>query len=71
MTPAAALFIRTLASEQVDLLGLPKGGFVAGVITEEEPHLVRKVILAGTGPSRGPASTRSRHSPSRPHSRAP
>jgi pimeloyl-ACP methyl ester carboxylesterase len=70
MARDAVLFIQALGFEQVDLLGLSMGGFVAQVIAAEKPRLVRKVILAGTGPAGAPASTRSRHSPSRPRSRA-
>ncbi|WP_406437389.1 alpha/beta hydrolase [Streptomyces sp. NBC_01613] len=54
MARDAALFIRALGFDQVDLLGLSMGGFIAQVIAEEEPRLVRKVILAGTGPAGGP-----------------
>ena len=39
--------------EQVDLLGFSLGGMVAQVIVEAEPKLVRKLILAGTGPAGG------------------
>ena len=46
-------FIRALGFDQVDLLGFSMGGFVAQVIAEEQPDLVRKVILAGTGPAGG------------------
>ncbi|MEU5340452.1 MULTISPECIES: alpha/beta hydrolase [unclassified Streptomyces] len=54
MARDAVLFIRALGFDQVDLLGLSMGGFIAQVIAAEEPHLVRKVILAGTGPAGGP-----------------
>lgn len=54
MARDAALFIRALGFDQVDLLGLSMGGFIAQVVAAEEPHLVRKVILAGTGPAGGP-----------------
>ncbi len=53
MARDAVLFIRALGFEQVDLLGLSLGGFVAQVMAEEEPLLVRKVILASTGPAGG------------------
>ncbi|MFI1360146.1 alpha/beta fold hydrolase [Streptomyces sp. NPDC020898] len=53
MARDTALFVRALGFEQVDLLGLSLGGFIAQVIAEEEPLLVRKVILAGTGPAGG------------------
>ncbi|NKE60200.1 alpha/beta hydrolase [Lentzea sp. PSKA42] len=53
MARDAIAFIRALGHDQVDLLGFSLGGFVAQVIAEEEPHLVRKLILAGTGPAGG------------------
>ncbi|MGW2386334.1 alpha/beta fold hydrolase [Streptomyces sp. NPDC001658] len=53
MARDAVLFIRALGFDQVDLFGLSMGGFVAQVIAAEEPDLVRKVILAGTGPAGG------------------
>ncbi|MGW3689531.1 alpha/beta fold hydrolase [Streptomyces sp. NPDC005125] len=56
MARDAVLFIRAL--DQVDLLGLSMGGFIAQIIAEEEPRLVRKVILAGTGPAGGPGIDR-------------
>lgn len=58
MARDAVLFIRALGFDQVDLLGLSMGGFIAQVIAEEEPRLVRKVILAGTGPAGGPGIDR-------------
>jgi pimeloyl-ACP methyl ester carboxylesterase len=45
--------IRALGFDQVDLLGLSMGGFITQVIAQEEPQLVRKIILAGTGPAGG------------------
>lgn len=53
MARDAVLFIRALGFEQVDLLGLSMGGFIAQVIAAEEPQLVRRVVLAGTGPAGG------------------
>lgn len=53
MARDAIAFIRALGYDQVDLLGFSLGGFVAQVIAEEEPHLVRRLILAGTGPAGG------------------
>ncbi|WP_234046029.1 alpha/beta fold hydrolase [Streptomyces adelaidensis] len=53
MAGDAVRFIRALGFDQVDLLGLSMGGFIAQVIAGEEPRLVRKVILAGTGPAGG------------------
>jgi pimeloyl-ACP methyl ester carboxylesterase len=53
MADDAVAFIRALGHEQVDLLGFSLGGGVAQVITLEHPELVRRVILAGTGPAGG------------------
>jgi pimeloyl-ACP methyl ester carboxylesterase len=53
MARDAVAFIRALGLEQVDLLGFSLGGFVSQVIAQEEPQLVRKMILAGTGPAGG------------------
>ncbi|WP_323187389.1 alpha/beta hydrolase [Streptomyces sp. NBC_00268] len=58
MARDAVLFIQALGFDQVDLLGLSMGGFIAQVIAEEEPRLVREVILAGTGPAGGPGIDR-------------
>lgn len=53
MARDAIAFIRALGFEQVDLLGFSLGGFVSQVIALEEPQLVRRMILAGTGPAGG------------------
>jgi pimeloyl-ACP methyl ester carboxylesterase len=53
MAQDAVAFIRALGLEKVDLLGFSLGGFISQVIAQEEPRLVRKVILAGTGPAGG------------------
>ena len=53
MAKDAKAFIRALGFDRVDLLGFSMGGFVAQVIAEEQPDLVRKIILAGTGPAGG------------------
>src|SRR6266852_9843570 len=53
MARDAVAFIRALGFDQVDLLALSMGGFIAQVIAQEEPRLVRKIILAGTGPAGG------------------
>lgn len=53
MARDAIAFIRALGYDQVDLLGFSLGGMVAQVIAEEEPQLVRRLILAGTGPAGG------------------
>jgi pimeloyl-ACP methyl ester carboxylesterase len=53
MATDAVAFIRALGLEQVDLLGFSMGGMIAQVIAHNQPHLVRKMILAGTGPAGG------------------
>jgi pimeloyl-ACP methyl ester carboxylesterase len=47
------MFIRALGFDQVDLHGFSMGGMIAQVIAEDEPDLVRKLILTGTGPAGG------------------
>jgi pimeloyl-ACP methyl ester carboxylesterase len=53
MAHDGAAFIRALGLDRVDLLGFSMGGMVTQVIAQEEPQLVRKMILAGTGPAGG------------------
>src|SRR5437667_2407916 len=53
MASDAVSFIRALGFEQVDLFGFSMGGMIAQVIAQAEPQLVRKIILAGTGPAGG------------------
>ncbi len=53
MARDALTFIRALGFDQVDLFGFSMGGMIAQVIAHEEPRLVRKMILAGTGPAGG------------------
>jgi pimeloyl-ACP methyl ester carboxylesterase len=53
MARDAVTFIRALGLDQVDLFGFSMGGMIAQVIAQEEPQLVRKMILAGTGPAGG------------------
>jgi pimeloyl-ACP methyl ester carboxylesterase len=53
MARDAIAFIRALGLQQVDLLGFSLGGMVSQAIAELEPQLVRKMILAGTGPAGG------------------
>jgi pimeloyl-ACP methyl ester carboxylesterase len=43
-------FINALGFEKVDLLGFSLGGLIAQNLAEKYPELIRKVILAGTGP---------------------
>jgi pimeloyl-ACP methyl ester carboxylesterase len=49
----AIAFIRALGHEQVDLIGFSLGGAVAQMVALEAPDLVRRVVLAGTGPRGG------------------
>jgi len=53
MARDAVAFIRALGLDQVDLFGFSLGGMVSQVIAQEEPQLVRKLVLAGTGPAGG------------------
>src|SRR3954452_6183558 len=53
MASDAVAFIRALGFDQVDLFGFSMGGMIAQVIAQEEPQLVRKMIIAGTGPAGG------------------
>ena len=57
MATDAVTFIRALGLAQVDLLGFSMGGMIAQVIVQDEPQLVRKLILAGTGPAGGEGIT--------------
>jgi pimeloyl-ACP methyl ester carboxylesterase len=54
MARDAIIFLEALKLEEVDLLGFSLGGFVAQEIALLRPSLVRKLILAGTGPQGGP-----------------
>ena len=49
----AIAFIRALGLEQVDLFGFSLGGGVAQMVALQAPELVRRMILAGTGPRGG------------------
>lgn len=53
MATDAIAFIRALGLSKVDLLGLSLGGFVAQVVASRAPELIRKIVLAGTGPAGG------------------
>lgn len=50
----AARFARALGHTTVDVLGFSMGGFVAQALALDEPDLVRKVVLVGTGPGGNP-----------------
>ncbi|WP_045824245.1 alpha/beta fold hydrolase [Williamsia herbipolensis] len=53
MAADAIAFIDAMGLTEVDLLGFSMGGFIAQVIVAERPELIRRVILAGTGPAGG------------------
>ncbi|KQU89139.1 alpha/beta hydrolase [Variovorax sp. Root318D1] len=53
MADDAITFIKAKGFEQVDLFGFSMGGMIAQEIVLKEPQLVRKMILAGTGPAGG------------------
>ena len=53
MANDAITFIRALGLDEVDLLAFSMGGMIAQVIVQDEPQLVRRLILAGTGPAGG------------------
>ncbi|ADB39685.1 alpha/beta fold hydrolase [Spirosoma linguale] len=46
-------FIKALGYEKVDILAFSMGGFIIQELMAMEPTLVRKLILAGTGPRGG------------------
>ena len=46
----AIAFIRALGLKKVDLLGFSLGGGVAQMVALQAPDLVRRMVLAGTGP---------------------
>ena len=49
----ALAFIDALALTTVDLFGFSIGGFVAQEVALQRPRLVRRLVLAGTGPQGG------------------
>jgi len=53
MAKDAITFIKAMGFEQVDLFGFSMGGMIAQEIVLIEPQLVRKMIIAGTGPAGG------------------
>jgi pimeloyl-ACP methyl ester carboxylesterase len=57
MAEDAVTFIRALGFTKVDLPGFSMGGMIAQVIAQDEPQLVRKMIIAGTGPAGGEGIT--------------
>ena len=53
MARDARAFIHSLGYEKVDLMGFSLGGFISQEILLQEPQLVRKAIITGTGPAGG------------------
>ncbi|MCW8097064.1 alpha/beta fold hydrolase [Streptomyces tauricus] len=53
MARAAEGFVAALGLTQIDLLGFSLGGFVAQQVALDAPGLVRRLVLAGTGPAGG------------------
>lgn len=53
MAKDAIAFIHTLGYKQVDIMAFSMGGFITQELLLVEPTLVRKIILAGTGPRGG------------------
>ncbi|MEE2057066.1 alpha/beta fold hydrolase [Rhodococcus artemisiae] len=53
MADHVATFVNALGLTQVDVLGFSIGGFVAQAFTLRHPHLVRRLVLVGTGPRNG------------------
>lgn len=53
MADDAAAFIQALGYPRVDLFGFSLGGMIAQSLALKHPGLVRKLVLAGTGPAGG------------------
>ncbi|MET3822098.1 pimeloyl-ACP methyl ester carboxylesterase [Burkholderia sp. PvR073] len=53
MADDAINFIKAMGFTKVDLFGFSMGGMVAQEVVLKQPQLVRKMILAGTGPAGG------------------
>src|SRR6266487_5302547 len=53
MAQDALDFLDALNLTQVDLLGFSLGGYIAQHLVFHHPQLVRRLILAGTGPGKG------------------
>ncbi|TQS89537.1 alpha/beta hydrolase [Arthrobacter sp. TS-15] len=53
MADDAAAFIQALGYPAVDLFGFSLGGMIAQSLVVKHPGLVRKLVLAGTGPAGG------------------
>ena len=53
MAKDAVRFIKAMGYEKVDLIGFSMGAFIAQEILLQEPQLVRKAVMTGTGPAGG------------------
>lgn len=53
MAKDAISFIKAMGYKEVDIVGFSMGAFIAQEILLQEPRLVRKVVMAGTGPAGG------------------
>ena len=53
MATDAVAFLAALGLSKVDLFGFSMGGFIAQVIAQKHPQLVRRLILAGTSAQGG------------------
>jgi len=53
MAEDAITFIKAMGFAQVDLFGFSMGGMIAQEIALMEPQLVRRMVIAGTGPAGG------------------
>lgn len=53
MADDAVSFINALGYQKVDLFGFSLGGMIAQSLVVKHPGLVRKLVLAGTGPAGG------------------
>ncbi|MBP5868699.1 alpha/beta hydrolase [Streptomyces scabiei] len=53
MAKDAVTFIQALGLDRVDILSFSMGAMIAQVIVQTDPQLVRRLILAGTGPASG------------------
>ncbi|MEU9808699.1 alpha/beta hydrolase [Mycobacterium sp. NPDC050853] len=53
MADDAYTFIRTLGFDTIDVFSFSLGGMIAQALVLKHPELVRKLILAGTGPAGG------------------
>src|ERR1700738_3300412 len=61
MSDHAADFIGALGLAQIDLLGFSIGAYIAQTLALRRPQLIRRLILAGTGPRAGEPSQDSKY----------